>query len=429
METAPVAEQPGKVLIVDDSAANLRLLSDMLTANGYDVFLAQEGAVALRHVRFQLPDLILLDVVMPNIDGFKVCQFLKSDERTRDIPVVFMTSLAETTDKIRAFRMGAADYITKPFQAEEVLARVETLLSLHVMRKKLEARNMELLHANKALANVNAALSCEIVERKQAEAEVKQYQDQLEDLVRERTAELARANASLKGEIKERECAEEKVLASLREKEILLKEIHHRVKNNLQIISSLLELQCEHIHDKQALRYFRESQDRIKTMALVHERLYTSADLASINVGEYLGSLVLYLVHSYVKDPGRITLNFDIEEFCLGIEEAIPCGLIVNELVSNCLKHAFPGSRGGKVVVTCHISDQDMILLRVFDNGVGLPADLDFRNTETLGLQIVNLLARQLRGTIEFENDAGASFSIRFRLPSVAEHERWGDAT
>jgi two-component sensor histidine kinase/ActR/RegA family two-component response regulator len=420
---------PTRILVVDDSTANLRLLSDILSNNGYDVYTAQDGAEALRIVSSLLPDIVLLDVVMPNLDGFKVCQFLKNQEKTVNIPVIFMTSLAETRDKVRALRMGAADYITKPFQAEEVLARVETLIALHSMRKKLELRNLELLSANKELAKVNTALSCEIAERKQAEAEVKQYQDQLEDLVRERTIELARANASLKAEIKERERAEEKVLASLREKEILLKEIHHRVKNNLQIISSLLELQCEHIHDEQALRYFHESQDRIKTMALVHERLYTSADLASINVSEYLGSLASYLVHSYVTDPDRIILEFSVEEFCLGIEEAIPCGLIVNELISNSLKHAFPGERHGKITVTCRTSGQDMVVLAVRDNGVGLPAGLDFRHTDTLGLQIVNLLASQLHGTIELQNDDGASFTIYIRVPQVARQGRWGTAT
>jgi len=166
--------------------------------------------------------------------------------------------------------------------------------------------------------------------------------------VKERTVELAQANTNLQAEVIERKRAEEKVLASLREKEILLKEIHHRVKNNLQIISSLLELQCEYIHDHQALRFFRESQDRIKTMAMVHEQLYSSADLASIDLCEYLESLASQLLHSYVEDPGRIALVFDLGEFCLGIEEAIPCGLILNELVSNSLKHAFPGGGAEK---------------------------------------------------------------------------------
>ena len=414
MALAKVPEQQGRILIVDDSATNLRLLSDILSASGYEVSLTQDGATAMRFVQTQLPDLILLDVVMPDLDGFKVCQFLKSNEKTRSVPVVFMTSLIETSDKIRAFRMGAADYITKPFQAEEVLARVETLLSLHAMRRKLEARNRELLRANEELADVNVELSREIMERKQAEAVVRQYQDQLEDLVRERTAELARANASLQAEVIERKRAEEQVLVSLREKEILLKEVHHRVKNNLQIISSLLELQCDYMHDEQSLRFFRESQDRIKTMALVHERLYASADLASINVCEYLENLTSQLVLSYVVDPGCIDLEFDVAEFCLGIEEAIPCGLIVNELVSNSLKHAFSGRPGGKIAVTCRTDAEGMVILSVSDNGVGIPEELDINRSETLGLQIVFLLARQLRGTVNVRNDGGASFAIRF---------------
>jgi len=412
LETVP--EQQGRILIVDDSATNLRFLSDILSASGYEVSLSQDGAAAMRLVQTELPDLILLDVVMPNLDGFKVCQFLKSNEKTRSVPVVFMTSLIETSDKIRAFRMGAADYITKPFQAEEVLARVETLLSLYTIRKKLETRNDELLRANEELADVNVELSREIMERKQAEAVVRQYQDQLEDLVRERTAELARANTSLKAEISERKRAEKKALVSLREKEILLKEVHHRVKNNLQIISSLLELQSDYIHDEQSLRFFRESQDRIKAMALVHERLYASADLASINVCEYLKNLTSQLVLSYVVDPGCIDLEFDVGDFCLGIEEAIPCGLIVNELVSNSLKHAFPGRPGGKIAVTCSTDAEDMVILSVSDNGVGIPEELDINRSETLGLQIVFLLARQLRGTVNVRNDGGSSFAIRF---------------
>ena len=411
-----VSEQLSSILIVDDSATNLRLLSDILTANGYEVIQAQDGAAAQRIVQSQLPDLILLDVVIPNLDGFKVCQFLKSNEKTRAIPVIFMTSLVETSDKIRAFRMGAADYITKPFQAEEVLARAETLLSLHAMRKKLEARNRELLRANEELASVNVELSHEIMERKQAEAAVRQYQDQLEDLVRERTAELAQANTRLIAEVNERTRAEEQVLASLREKEILLKEIHHRVKNNLQIISSLLELQCEYIQDEQSLRLFRESQDRIKTMALVHEQLYATADLASINVREYLESLTKQLVYSYVADPEDIELDFNVAEFCLGIEEAIPCGLIVNELVSNALKHAFPEKSEGKISVICRTEDENMVVLTVSDSGVGIPEGLDLNRTETLGMQIVCLLTKQLRGTIKIHNAGGASFAIRFPL-------------
>jgi two-component sensor histidine kinase/DNA-binding NarL/FixJ family response regulator len=415
MDTEPVVEKPGRILIADDSAANLRLLAGILAESGYSVREASDGAEALRLARSELPDLILLDVMMPFLDGFKVCQFLKSDAATRDIPVVFMTSLTETRDKIKGFQMGAADYIPKPFQSEEILARVKTLLSLHAMRKRLEARNAELLRTNDELASVNSALSREITERKLAEEALKQYRESLEVLVKERTHELARTNASLKAEIAERERAEEQVRASLREKEILLKEIHHRVKNNLQIISTLLDLQSDHILDEQSLRFFRDSQDRIKSMALIHEKLYQTRDFISINFGEYIANLVKYLFSSYVTDPGRIALVLDVAPATLEIDQAIPFGLIVNELVSNSLKYAFPGERRGAITVSLRTKGDDGIELQVKDNGVGLPPGLDIENTDSLGLQLVFMLVRQIGGEIERGYEGGTSFTIRCR--------------
>lgn len=220
-------------------------------------------------------------------------------------------------------------------------------------------------------------------------------------------------------DITEAKRAEERLSTALAEKEILLREIHHRVKNNLQVISALLDLQSDHIRDEQSLAFFRESRDRIKTMALVHERLYNSSDMASVDFGDYVRNLTAHLSFSYVDDPDRIVVKVDAAELSLGIEEAIPCGLIINELVSNALKHAFPGKRNGEVVIDCRSDGDGLVTLGVRDNGVGLPEDMDFRNTETLGLQIVTLLARQLRGTIDHANDNGASFSVSFR----AKHE------
>lgn len=394
-------EAKGRILIVDDGIANLRLLTDMLAGAGYVVHPASDGITAIHYARTEPPDLILLDIVMPRMDGFKVCRFLKEHEETREIPIVFMTSLAETSDKVRGFRMGAADYITKPFQAEEVMARVETLLSLQAMQKKLKARNDELVRANADLARVNSALSREIVERRQIESELRRYREQLEDLVRERTAELAEVNRRL--------------TASLREKEILLREIHHRVKNNLQIISSLLELQSESVRDEEALSLFRESQERIKAMALVHERLYRSRDFASIDFGEYVENLIRHLALSYVEDQERISVRIDVANFTMDIEEAIPCGLIINELISNALKHAFPDGRRGEIWVACRADAEGVVTIEVRDNGVGLPTDRDLLDSDTLGLQIVSMLTRQLRGTIEMKSDGGASFILTFR--------------
>lgn len=216
-------------------------------------------------------------------------------------------------------------------------------------------------------------------------------------------------------DITEAKHAEERISAALAEKEVLLREIHHRVKNNLQVISALLDLQSDYIRDEQSLGFFRESRDRIKTMALVHERLYNSTDMASIDFGEYVRNLAAHLSFSYVDDPDRIALKVDVAELSLGIEEAIPCGLIINELVSNSLKHAFPGGRRGVISVDCRTDGEGLVMLGIRDNGVGFPDGLDFRNTETLGLQIVILLTKQLRGTIEQRNVQGASFSLRFR--------------
>jgi PAS domain S-box-containing protein len=535
----------GVILVVDDSPTNVQFLSDVLVQRGHTVHAAADGMRALRSARNLLPDLILLDIVMPDLDGFKVCQFLKSSADTRDIPVIFMTSLADTRDKIKGFELGAADYVTKPFQVEEVLARVETLLALRAMHKSLESNNAQLQRANEELARVNMELGskiaehrqtevalqeneerlrtlinampdivafkdgagrwleanefdlklfqleevdyrgkkdsdlaaftpfyhdalrlCEesdeiawqartlsradetiprqdsppmvfdiikvpifhpdgerkglvvvgrdVTERKRAEAELKRYQEQLERLVNERTAELAEANSHLQNEIAERRVAEELVNSSLAEKEVLLKEIHHRVKNNLQIISTLLDLQSDAIRDKEAIKSFRESQDRIKAMALIHERLYESSDIATIDFGRYIGDLSVNLFESYQTDPGRVSLKVDCGDISMEIDRAIPCGLIVNELVSNALKHAFPEGRKGEISIGLHSCDDELVSITVSDNGIGLPPALDIRNTATLGLQLVNMLARQLGGQLSMESASGTAFTIGF---------------
>jgi PAS domain S-box-containing protein len=254
----------------------------------------------------------------------------------------------------------------------------------------------------------------DVTGRKRVEAELKLYQEQLEDLVRARTDELAEANDNLMAEIAERRRAEEKVLASLREKEILLKEVHHRVKNNLQIISSLLDLQSYSLSDAQARSFFRDSQERIKTMALVHEQLYKSKDLSYIEFGDYLRNLAASLACSFIGSSERIAVTVETDAFALDIDEAIPCGLIVNELISNALKHAFPDDCDGEISVICRSDSDGLVTLDVSDNGAGIPPDIDIRTTETLGLQIVNMLTNQLRGTIDLERTNGTLFRIRF---------------
>ena len=217
-------------------------------------------------------------------------------------------------------------------------------------------------------------------------------------------------------DITEQKRAEENIRASLKEKEVLLKEIHHRVKNNLQIISSLLSMQSRRVKDAHILDVLKESQNRVQTMALIHDRIYRSADLSRVDLRDYITRLVNELYTSYCVDPGRVQLQTDLEQVLMGIEKAIPCGFIINELVSNSLKHAFPGSKRGILRICMSSGSGGSIRLSVADDGAGLPKDLDFRNTESLGLQLVCGLVTQLRGTIEREGEKGTAFRIEFRL-------------
>jgi PAS domain S-box-containing protein len=218
---------------------------------------------------------------------------------------------------------------------------------------------------------------------------------------------------SLGLEASKRKKAEEDLKASLKEKEILMKEIHHRAKNNLTIISSLLNLQSRHINDKEALGVFRESQNRARSMALIHEKLYRSDDLRKIDFGEYIRSLTIELFNSYRASQG-IELNMDIANIDLDINTAVPLALIVNEIVTNSLKYAFPDKKTGNVSVHFAKNADEMQLI-VEDNGIGFPGDLDFRNTNSLGMQLVTSLTDQLKGSIRLERDEGTKFIIDFK--------------
>ena len=208
--------------------------------------------------------------------------------------------------------------------------------------------------------------------------------------------------------------AEEKIKLSLRDKELLLREIHHRVKNNLQIVTSLLNLQSKQIDDEEAIDVFKESQNRVKSMAIIHEQLYQSTDLAHINFEMYINKLVSYLFHSYNVNRRIIKTEILADSVSLNIDTAMPLSLIVNELVSNSLKYAFPNGKEGKIKVELRKEDK-MFRLVVADDGIGLPEDFEFEDTETLGLQLINSLTMQIDGEIEVDLSRGTKFKIKFR--------------
>jgi PAS domain S-box-containing protein len=217
-------------------------------------------------------------------------------------------------------------------------------------------------------------------------------------------------------DITETKRVEERMEVALAEKTVLLKEVHHRVKNNLQIISSLLDLQSDSIPDDLSRGYLRENQNRVRSMALVHERLYLSRNLDSIDFGVYIRDLSQYLVDSYGVNAKGVSLMVNGTDVTLGINEAIPCGLILNELVSNALKHAFPAQGPGGISIDYAV-ENSWISFRVADTGAGLPAGLDFRNTHSLGLQLVTMLVRQLRGRLDVESgEGGTTVSITFPM-------------
>ncbi len=213
-------------------------------------------------------------------------------------------------------------------------------------------------------------------------------------------------------DITERKLAEEEIKRSLKEKEVLLKEIHHRVKNNMQVIYSLLNLQAKGIPEKEVRAMFEETRNRVHSMALIHEKLYRSTDLAHIDFKEYLTSLVAGIADTYKRHD--VVLSVEMEPMALDVNIGIPCGLIVNELVSNCLKYAFPEKRKGTIKVGIIKNSEGNNVLTVSDNGVGFPETLDFRNTASLGLQLVNVLTSQIRGTIELMKEEGTMFKITF---------------
>jgi PAS domain S-box-containing protein len=241
--------------------------------------------------------------------------------------------------------------------------------------------------AYRPVVNQFAVLFTDITERKRAE-----------DALREREARIS---------------------ASLREKEVLLKEIHHRVKNNMQVISSLVALQADELQDAATRAVLMDLTHRVRSMAMVHEKLYQSVDLARVEFAEYARSLLNYLWRAHGTAASAVRLAMDLEPVSLAVNEAVPCGLILNELVSNALKHAFCGGTGGEVAVSLCYEEESRIVLRVHDNGAGLPPGFDWRQARSLGLRLVQMLAVQLHAAVDVSAKGGTEFAIRFGGPKT----------
>lgn len=357
------------ILVVDDEKTVRIVLRRAMEKQGYRVAEAANGEQCLEFCQQFKPALVLLDAIMPQMDGFTCCNQLTTILSDDCPAVLIITTLNDQASVDRAFEVGATDYATKPIDWPVLLMRVQRLIQTRWAMTQLRQRSTELMTAN-------AALQTEITHRMQAEKQLK---------------------------------------LSLQGKEVLLKEIHHRVKSNLQVIGSLLRLQSRYTKDQQVLSMFRESQNRIKAMALVHEKLYQSQDLVRINFPEYISSLVASLLRSYGMNSANVNSQIDIDDISLEVDTAISCGLIINELVANSLKHAFPESREGEIRICLQAASDQEFVLSVSDNGVGFPKDLDFQDTESLGLQLVCSLAEQLGANIELRSHQGTEFKIAYK--------------
>jgi len=254
---------------------------------------------------------------------------------------------------------------------------------------------------------------------KAAEETIRRANEVLELRVAERTDALTKANVQMGEEIAARKKAELEIGRSLAEKELLLREIHHRVKNNLQIIISLLNLQSRHIQDRNVLDAIQDSQNRVRAMALVHERIYRSESIATINLRDYISYLVNQLFGFYTIPHSRIGISIAMEDYPADIDLAIPIGLILNELVTNSIKHAFPDGKSGEISIGCTLPAPDTLRFVYRDDGIGFPGGFDWKNPESLGLRLVNSLVDQLDGTIEKGTAGGTMFIITLHRKTI----------
>jgi len=268
----------------------------------------------------------------------------------------------------------------------------------------------------RTLEQRNQELEREVTERRWMEEALQQAHSELEKRIEERTAELRTTHEQLQQEITECKQAEEALRASETCHRTLVKETHHRVRNHLQTLLSLLDLHALQMRERPLLQLFKDCRSRVQSMASLHESLYQSPDLRRIDFSEYIRSLVPDLFSSYEIHPEVIRLKLQLETLVLDMDAAVPGGLILHELVANALQHAFPAGRKGEIGICLRREEPDQVTLQVWDNGVGFPQEVDFRNPKSLGLKLVVRLVNQLKGTIDLHTQNGTEFTVHFGI-------------
>ena len=298
---------------------------------------------------------------------------------------------------------------------------LHTPLQLHRSRRDDELNDVVVAfnRMRETLQHSYRQLREELELRRQAESELVRYKEQLEEQVEARTEQLQEANENLQEKVRERTQIGEQLQTSLQEKEVLIQEVHHRVKNNMQIISSMIRLQFRQIENEQLEQLIRDLQQRVHTMSLVHEKLYKSPSLSRIDRAGFIRDLARELLHSYNRPPELVKLDLALEPVTLSVDYTIPCGLIINELLTNTLKYAFPAGQQGTIFIRLKTLDDQQVLLSIYDDGPGYPELSDWGKSTTTGLRLIHLLSSQLRGEYQSFNAPGACFELKFREEDV----------
>lgn len=510
-----------QVLVVDNDDTIRSFMQLHLEEAGHQIKIAQDGLSALKLLKSFSPDIIFIDLIMPNIDGKKLCQMLRKDKKFDNTFLVVLSAIS-SEEQINYQKYGfnasiakgplkiVGDHVTKIIEKLTDSKEAATGLSFEIKNLSQRGITKELLstkrHFELILSNMSecifeltpdgtiiyineAALKIFSVKEEEvlaqpfislfdenqkhlisnmlneihsaktmrhmhppirvldqlltfdllaiiddgrksmfailnnrtdqlrAEEILLEGNRELEKRVTERTKEIAMINESLRVEVRERKVAEKEIQSALKEKELLLKEVHHRVKNNLQVITSLIGLQARQIHDKKLKEKFIETQNRILSISTVHEKLYQSKKLSKIDIDDYITKIMSNLISSFGEMSVDIQIKRKIEQLQLGIDIAIPCGLILNELISNAIKHAFPEKQKGIIEIRFQKTGNKHYTLSVRDNGKGIEENRMKQKPGTLGLKIIKTLAKQLSGTIELNTTDGTEFNIEFPVP------------
>ncbi len=463
-----------KILILEDVPFDAELINRELERSGmkFSSRRVEEEKEYLNELNEFKPDIILADHSLPHFDGISALRIAKN--KCPDVPFIFVSGKMGEDFAIEALKCGATDYVLKGSLSKIVHAVNRALEEVkeHSKRKMAEEalrNSLRQLKEAQKIGHIGSwewdlkarelncsdefynIMSLEPTEfRKSYKAMIdiihpedrQSVKESIMGAVNEQKPfsndyRLIRPDGTVrilssKGEvitdpngkplrivgteqdITEHKIAEEKIKSSLKEKEMLLQEIHHRVKNNLQVISSLLRLQSRFIKDQNSIDIFKETQNRVRSIAILHEKLYQSDNLAKIKIDEYVKILAEDLMYFYELEESNINMILDIDDVSLNIETAIPCGLLINEMVANSLKYAFPNQKNGEIKIELHSNNEDQFNLTVGDNGVGIPEEIDPEKAETFGMQLIKYLTKQLKGTIELDNNNGTKYQLKF---------------